>query len=204
MKTSLLLAIFVLSTTTLACGGGADDRGDPSIGSPTPSSDEEAAPGSSGSPGASPAPGASPSACAATEPCIEADVTMTDGTTFRFAHPAVLVRHDGSVSLNAHDLDAQFGISITFKPALLVAGQAYPSKTASPVWMSVYRAHPTNPGKMRMSSAERGTIVFDDAVTPAGDDAVGTFDGVVVERDDPEDAVKITLAAGRFRASGMN
>ena len=142
----------------------------------------------------------SSSACAADKPCIEADVTLTDGTQFHFAREAVMSKDVGVTSLRAMDSTMPFGIAIRFKPDALAEGQPYPSDLSSAVWMSIYRKHPTDEGKTRLSSAQHGTIVF---TKTGASDAAGTFDDVAVVRNEPDDTANIKLTKGTFRAGPL-
>jgi hypothetical protein len=178
-----------------ACSGGSgtsigDNNDDAASPAPSPSSDASSA--------VSCLPGAA-CPCASGKTCIEADVTMTDGTQFHFAVGANRTTSTSGttsfVSLTAIDPVKKVGLSVTWKPSEVKTGTPYPSELAGPTYMAIYRPSPKGGDGLSLSSVKGGPITFtstDDA-NPAG-----TFDGIDVTRDTAEDKVHIVAKAGSF------
>jgi hypothetical protein len=180
---SFLLLFFSLSAIVIGCGGSSD-------GGTTPASSAAPPPAPAAASACEPYPS---TACCASLPCIEADVTMPDGTQTHFAARGDLSTYsDGLVTLLASNESAPYlGVSISWRPASVVAGKSYaPDLGGGDV--NLWVLHGDDANHPVLSSTTSGAIVFTQVATPNG-----TFDGISTYVEKP--SAPFVLHGGKFR-----
>jgi hypothetical protein len=128
-----------------------------------------------------------------------ASVTLTDGTTFAFDEPCEVSITGDTISIGGTDQGRPFGIAATWNSTVVLEPGTFDAATGvQNVLMFIMREHPTDPEMIRISSVNSGTITIDTLGYESGDVISGTFDDVVMMRDEPDDMVNIRLDDGSF------
>jgi hypothetical protein len=91
-----------------------------------------------------------------------------------------------------------FGVSIVWNAATARTGVVYETEVAGTLSLHVVRPHPTEPDTVRVSSAGEGHAEFTALGTAPGDLIAGTFDDLLMTRDDPDDTITVTMTGGAF------
>lgn len=186
----------------LASGCGSTSSSPISDAGPDGATDHNNIPGSQKTPGGSEAgtaPPPEPGVCFPNGPCIEADVTLTDGSTFHFVETGIVSGSNGTVSIDARNEAQAIGLSLLFKPNAVTVNTPYSSELGGTVNAWIYRPHPTDPTKTRATGAKGGPIQFSQVGSAVSRRFDGTFDAITLDRDDPADTVHIRFERGSFR-----
>jgi hypothetical protein len=130
---------------------------------------------------------------------VTASVTLTDGTTFTLSESCIVDSDRSTWGFEGVDYDRPFGVVATWDRGVVSQpGTFGADDLADSVLMFLLREHPTDDTMVRVSSVNGGTITFTEVGYESGDRIAGTFDGVVLTRDDPDDMVMITVEDGAF------
>jgi len=102
--------------------------------------------------------------------------------------------------IEAKDMEYPFGVIMTWKQSLVTGPDTFQlgGGTADVSAMFI-RAHPTEPGTIRMSGIGEGSVTFSAVGYDAGDVFGGTFESFLMERSDPDDTITIEMDSGSFR-----
>jgi hypothetical protein len=139
--------------------------------------------------------------CSGGASCISARLTFVGaGNRLDFAHPAHIVSSSDTLSLGGSDLDTGYSVAITWKRESIPQPGEYDANAGDHrIWIG--RPHPSEPGKTQLSTTKGGTIRYESVGYDKGAVIMGTFDGVELKRDDPDDTIHITLSEGVFLAT---
>jgi hypothetical protein len=131
---------------------------------------------------------------------LRAQVTLTDGSSFFFDQRArIVIVSDDMWEISALDEARTMSISIIWSRSFVTGPGTYDAGAGlDTLQMWIGRPHPFEPGEVRLSSVTSGQVTFDSVDYVPDHVLSGTFDNVLLERDDPDDTVHITLAAGSF------
>jgi hypothetical protein len=138
--------------------------------------------------------------CSGGTSCISAHLTFVEaGSELDFAQAARIASSSNTLSLGGSDLDTGYSIAITWiRESIPQPGEYDANAGDHRIWIG--RPHPGEPGKTRLSTTSGGKIRYDNVGYEKGDVISGTFEGVELKRDDPDDTVHITLQDGVFLA----
>jgi len=132
---------------------------------------------------------------------MQVSIDGADPIDFMETCTTTRMEFDGEVywGLEAKDIGRPLGIVITWKQTFVPGPGSYPACSGlSDISTSIVRAHPTDPDSIRISTVGEGEIIFDQVGYTSGDPIAGTFGGVRMERDDPDDTIVITAEDGVF------
>jgi hypothetical protein len=93
------------------------------------------------------------------------------------------------------DPDRMFGVEIVWNRATARTGVAYDTDVLGVLSLHVVRPHDDG---LRVSSAGEGTAEFTELGDAAGDTISGSFDDLVMMRDEPDDMITVTMTGGSF------
>lgn len=133
--------------------------------------------------------------------CITAHFSFSDGKAFYFGGEAKQSAVSSLGSITATDPVEPYTVSIHWSQAKVTGpGQHTPNVTGGAVQLYITRPHPTNPNKYRTSNTRYGTLTFSNLGKSKGDVTSGTFEGIRLIRDNPDDKIDLTLSEGTFSA----
>ena len=135
---------------------------------------------------------------------IQAQVAIEGGDTFQFREPCTTTSVDfageTSWSAEARDVARPFGFVLSWRESFVTGpGSFGPNEGVGDLDLFLVRAHPTEPGNVRASGVSEGQVVFEQVGYEPGDAIEGTFDGIVLDRNEPDDVVHIEADSGIFR-----
>lgn len=138
--------------------------------------------------------------CSGGGSCISAHLTFVEaGSELDFAQPARIATSGDTLSLGGSDLDTGYSVAITWQRESIPQPGEYDANFGDHrIWIG--RPHPSEPDKTRLSTTSGGKIRYDSVGYDKGDVISGTFEGVELKRDDPDDTIHITLGEGVFLA----
>lgn len=132
---------------------------------------------------------------------ISAMFTLTDGTTFAFSRPATMTLISGLWNLEAFDASRRYGLVIAWSEGTVTGPGEYDADmgvSRLQVWIIRPGSDASN---TTLSTISEGRITFDEVSYEPGATVSGTFDDVLLERDDPDDeTVRIQVMDGTFSA----
>ncbi|MBN2497058.1 MAG: hypothetical protein JXR96_20870 [Deltaproteobacteria bacterium] len=135
------------------------------------------------------------------EYAVRAHVTLTDGQEFDFAERCVVSSMDFEEKtywgFEAKDMQRVFGLVFTWEESELGGPESF-DLADSGLDVMIVRPHPTEPGTIRMSGAQAGSVTFSQVGYTPGDRLEGSFDGLRLDRDEPDDTVHIAVDDGSF------
>ncbi len=129
---------------------------------------------------------------------VSALVTLTDGTTFAFEESCEVSSQGSVFGFEGVDRGMPFGILATWEQAAVAQPGTFDASNSGMALMWVLRQHPTDASSVRISTVSSGTITFTAVGYESGDLIEGTFDDVILVRNDVDDMVNIRLDDGAF------
>jgi len=136
--------------------------------------------------------------------CITAHFSFADGRSFYFGGAAKQSSMATMRSVTADDAVEPYTISIHWDSGKVTGPGSYtPNTVGGQVQLYITRPHPTDPKKYRTSNTRHGTLIFDKVGKAKGEVTSGTFDGIRLIRDNPDDKIDLTLSEGTFSAVAL-
>ncbi len=134
---------------------------------------------------------------------VRATITLTDGQVIDFDQACNVTQADimdeSLWGIEAKDISVPIGLVFSWKESHVTGpGTHDASEGIGDFSVSVARQHPTDPSKVRISTAGDGRVTFSALDYAPGSAIDGTFDGIVMQRDEPDDQVHITADDGSF------
>ncbi len=149
--------------------------------------------------------GAGPVCPAADGHCTTAHFSFSDGRSFWFAGVAAESSVGDQRTITATDAMEPYTIAIywnqpkiEYDRRLTGTGVYTPNAVGGPVQLLVTRPHPTDPNRTRTSNTRHGTLTVLSIGKESGDVVSGTFEGIRLIRDKPDDKIDLTLTQGVF------
>jgi len=135
---------------------------------------------------------------------VQATVDIDGGETFEFFESCEIDKKEisGEVQwvLIGSDGDRPFGIMIYWRQLFVTGPGSFPANSGfQDLLAMLVRAHPTESGRVLISSVEGGTVNFDLVGYGSGDPIEGTFDDILMSRDEPDNTIRISVTNGVFR-----
>ena len=129
---------------------------------------------------------------------IKADIYDVDqGTTTTINAEAMLVRQGEIWALSPPAASAGYTLSLGWVASKVTAPGEYPN-TLTIAGLTVTRPHPTESGKVRLSTTSGGKVIFNRLETNSGGEISGTFDGMDLKKDTTEEKFHIQIKNGSF------
>jgi hypothetical protein len=129
---------------------------------------------------------------------VRAAVTLTDGTGIVFDESCQVSSQENIFGFEGVDRAAPFGILATWDRTVVAQPGTFDASDSGMALMWVLRQHPTDASSVRISTVSSGVITFTAVGYESGDLIEGTFDDVILVRNDVDDMVNIRLDDGTF------
>lgn len=140
-----------------------------------------------------------------TDECrIQAIITMTDGRVVHFDEVCTKKRADLndeiSWELDARDLDVPIGLIISWRESDIPEPGSYVADThENDLTVKIVRVNPTDPNVLHISRADEAVVDFTRVGYSSGNTIKGTFDNILLDRDEGNDVVHIHMTDGKFQ-----
>jgi len=140
-----------------------------------------------------------------TDECrIQATITMTDGRVVHFDEVCTKKRADlnGEISweLDARDLDVPVGLIISWRETDIPEPGTYvTSARENDLTVKIVRVNPNDLNVLHISRADEAVIEFTRVGYSSGNTVEGTFDNILLERNEGTDIVHIHMTDGEFQ-----